>query len=110
MAQQPHHAGETRAASQPSSDLLHEDDEVRIWRLTLPPGTSMPAASDPACTYWLCVLEGGRVLMSTPGQSVWELNYDRGQSAYVRPDDSEPRTLTNRGNRQLRFLRIELKP
>lgn len=93
-----------------TEDLLFEDDEVRVWRLVLPAGTHSTRPDDRAADHWLCVLQGGRALVSGQvGSSAWEIRYTRGQSAFIRVDGTEPKTIANRGDEQMRMLRIELK-
>lgn len=98
------------APSEVVRELLFEDDELGVWRLTVPPGSSVePPRDDLPKDHWLCVLQGGRALLSAAGASAWEIDYARGQSAFVRHDGTEGRMLTNRGAEPMRLLRVELK-
>lgn len=102
-----------RMADTPGSqpiELVFEDDEVRVWRVEVGPEQSVDASQAGAeLDHWLCVLHGGRALVASSGGSAWEIQYNRGQSAFLRADGSEPRTIMNRGTEPLRFLRVELK-
>ena len=91
-----------------SEEVMAEDAEVRVVKVTLPPRTSL-APGSASRNHWLCVLEGGRALASATNASAWELRYEQGQTAFMRAGDEEPRVLTNLGESSLRFLRIELK-
>jgi hypothetical protein len=91
-------------------ELLIEDAEVRIYRVTIPPGATLSPVGPDGISHFNCVLEGSRGLLAgAPGTTIWELSYVRGQTAFVRSDGTEPRSITNRGEEPIRFLRIELK-
>lgn len=92
----------------PVEELLFEDDELRAWRISLPPGASLRAQPE-AKDHFLCVLEGGRVLVSVDGGTGWELSYQRGQTAFLRREDAASRSYGNRGDEPIRFVRVELK-
>jgi hypothetical protein len=107
--------GKTTAAVEPSQqrELLFEDDEIRVWRLAVSPGAQLVPPADDAADpqdHVLCVLKGGRALVSGTGSSsIFELNYTRGQTAFLRHGHDEQRGLLNRGETEMRFLWVELK-
>lgn len=91
-----------------AEELLFEDDELRVLRISLPPGASLLAPTE-AKDHFLCVLDGGRVLVSGDGATAWDLSYQRGQTAFLRREDAASRGYGNRGEEPIRFLRVELK-
>lgn len=92
----------------PTEELLFEDDELRVWRISLPPGASLIAPPEPK-DHFFCVLDGGRVLVAGDGATAWDLSYQRGQTAFLRREDAASRGYGNRGDEPIRFLRVDLK-
>lgn len=97
-----------RAAPSPSRTLLYEDDEMRIWRIEVAPGSVLAAAETPEDTF-VCVLQGSRTLVAPRGATAYEIRYERGQAAFVRAEDDQRRSYLNRGDEPLRLLRVEMK-
>ena len=102
-------SGQSNRASRAHVEVVHEDADLRISRVTLAPRTTFNPAESSARDYWICVVHGGRALASGAGATAWEIAYARGQSAFVRRESGEQRAISNLDATAMQLLWIELK-
>jgi predicted metal-dependent enzyme (double-stranded beta helix superfamily) len=100
------HAAENFAVG---TRLLHEDDRIRVWDLTLAPGERLPFHRHRTTYFYRCHA-GGPTRVRFPGGTgaVYDSVVDEVHLHEIGPDDVVVHSLENVGDSPLVFTTVEL--
>jgi quercetin dioxygenase-like cupin family protein len=89
--------------------LLHEDDRIRVWDITLAPGERLPFHRHRTSYFYRCE-SGGTVLLRHPdgAEEVYESPADEVHFHDIGPDDLVVHELENVGETTVRYTTVEL--
>ena len=92
------------------TDLVFENDSVRVWHMTLAPGEKMPVHRH-VLTYFWTAITPGRFLQRTHDGTTYESNYEAGLTHFyeVKTGEFALHNLENVGNTTMIFVAVELK-
>ncbi|MEM7059100.1 MAG: DUF1330 domain-containing protein [Pseudomonadota bacterium] len=92
------------------TDLMFENDSVRVWHMTLKPGEKMPVHRH-VLTYFWTAITPGRFLQRTYDGTTYESDYDAGLTHFYDVGYSEfaLHNLENVGDTMMIFVAVELK-
>lgn len=92
------------------SDLVFENDSVRVWHISLEPGERLPAHRHVLTYFWTAVTPG-RFLQRTYDGTTYESDYEAGLTRYYNVGSGEfaLHDLENVGNETMVFVAAELK-
>lgn len=90
--------------------LLHENDRVKVWDITLEPGERVPFHCHALSYFWVCVEPGPGYQRRADG-TARARDYRDGEVVFetLSEDDPAIHDLENRGAGRLRFVTVELK-
>ena len=89
-----------------ATQLLFENDRVKVWQMELAPGESSPF-HEHKLPYVLCIVEGDTVDADFPNGKSLRIPVRPGQVFFVEPGSVE--TAVNRSQTRFREFLIELK-
>ncbi|MEL6962035.1 MAG: hypothetical protein AAFO01_04715 [Pseudomonadota bacterium] len=92
------------------TDLVFENDRVRVWHMTLRPGEKMPVHRH-VLTYFWTAITPGRFLQRTYDGTTYESDYEAGLTHFydVGRGDFALHNLENVGDTTMIFCAVELK-
>ena len=92
------------------TDLVFENDSVRVWHMTLKPGENMPVHRHVLNYFWTAITPG-RFLQRTYDGTTYESNYDAGLTHFYNVGKGEfaLHNLENVGDTTMIFCAVELK-
>ena len=92
------------------TNLLFENDSVRVWHMELKPGERMPAHRH-VLTYFWTALTPGRFLQRTHDGTTYESDYPAGETHFydVGKGEFALHNLENIGDTTMVFVAVELK-
>ena len=92
------------------TDLVFENDRVRVWHMTLQPGEAMPVHRH-VLTYFWTAITPGRFLQRTYDGTTYESDYPAGLTHFydVRYGEYALHNLENVGETTMIFCAVELK-
>ncbi|MEM9840728.1 MAG: hypothetical protein AAF830_16460 [Pseudomonadota bacterium] len=92
------------------TDLVFENDSVRVWHMTLKPGEKMPVHRHVMSYFWTA-LAGGRFLQRTYDGTTYESDFEAGTTHFhnVGPGEFALHNLENVGTSTMVFCAVELK-
>ncbi len=91
-----------------ASELLFENDRVRVWELALDPGERAPFHCHALPYFFVCV-DAGRALTRLPDGNAVTVDYEVGDTWFTDlADGAEIHDLENVGDTRLRFTTVEL--
>ncbi|MEM7429407.1 MAG: DUF1330 domain-containing protein [Pseudomonadota bacterium] len=92
------------------TDLVFENDTVRVWHMTLKPGENMPVHRH-VLTYFWTAITPGRFLQRTYDGTTYESDYPAGLTHFYDVGHGEfaLHNLENVGNTTMIFCAVELK-
>ncbi|MEM1298333.1 MAG: DUF1330 domain-containing protein [Pseudomonadota bacterium] len=92
------------------TDLVFENEAVRVWRMTLAPGEKMPVHRHVLTYFWTAVTPG-RFLQRTYDGTTYESNYEAGLTHFYDVGQGEfaLHNLENVGDTTMIFVAVELK-
>ena len=92
------------------TDLVFENDSVRVWHMTLKPGEKMPVHRH-VLTYFWTAITPGRFLQRTYDGTTYESDYEAGLTHFYDVDSGEfaLHNLENVGSTTMIFCAVELK-
>lgn len=92
------------------TDLMFENDSVRVWHMTLQPGEKMPVHRH-VLTYFWTAITPGRFLQRTYDGTTYESNYEAGLTHFydVGYGEFALHNLENVGDTEMIFVAVELK-
>ena len=92
------------------SDLVFENDSVRVWHMSLKPGQDMPVHRH-ILTYFWTAITPGRFLQRTFDGTTYESNFEAGLTHYydVGKGEFALHNLENVGNTTMIFVAVEFK-
>ena len=99
-----------RYNGQIGTDLMFENDSVRVWHMTLQPGERMPVHRHVLTYFWTAVTPG-RFLQRTYDGTTYESDYEAGLSHFYDVGFGEfaLHNLENVGTAEMVFVAVELK-
>lgn len=89
----------------PGTSVMFENDRVRIWDMSIPPGAAMPAHTH-NLPYFYVVVEPGKMRF---GDSAWHPKDGATEYYDLKAPKSDPR-MVNEGDSLHREIVVELKP
>jgi hypothetical protein len=94
---------------QVGTEVLFENDRVKVWQITLAPGDRGPFHAHTRSYFWTCV-EAGIGRQRSPNGTLKVRRYEVGQTQFSTHSPSEPmlHDLENVGDTMLRFVTVEL--
>jgi quercetin dioxygenase-like cupin family protein len=98
---------EERALGDVATELLFENERVKVWQMELAPGESSDF-HEHRLPYLICVVEGETVDADFPNGKSISIPVKPGQVFFVEPGSKE--TAVNRSGKRFREFLIELKP
>ncbi|PLT29223.1 hypothetical protein [Peribacillus deserti] len=92
------------------SELVFENNRVRVWNMTLAPGEKMPAHRHVLDYFWTAVTPG-RFLQRNHDGTTYESSYDAGVTHYYKVEHGEfaLHNLENVGDTTMIFTTVEFK-
>ena len=92
------------------TDLMFENDSVRVWHMTLKPGEKMPVHRH-VLTYFWTAITPGRFLQRTYDGTTYESDFEAGQTHFydVGYGEFALHNLENIGDTTMIFVAVELK-
>ncbi|HBR97496.1 MAG TPA: hypothetical protein DD979_08965 [Gammaproteobacteria bacterium] len=92
------------------TDLVFENDSVRVWHMTLKPGEKM-AVHRHVLTYFWTAITPGRFLQRTYDGTTYESDYEAGLTHFydVKAGEFALHNLENVGDTTMVFCAVELK-
>lgn len=92
------------------TDLVFENDSVRVWHMTLEPGERMPVHRHVLTYFWTAVTPG-RFLQRTYDGTTYESDYQAGLTHFyhVKSGEFALHDLENVGDTKMVFVAVELK-
>ena len=92
------------------TDLVFENDSVRVWHITLEPGEKMPVHRH-VLTYFWTAITPGRFLQRTYDGTTYESDYQAGLTHFyhVKSGEFALHDLENVGDTKMVFVAVELK-
>ena len=92
------------------TDLVFENNSVRVWHMTLEPGEKMPVHRH-VLTYFWTAITPGRFLQRTYDGTTYESNYEAGLTHFydVGKGEFALHNLENVGDTTMIFCAVELK-
>ncbi|MDE0522150.1 MAG: DUF1330 domain-containing protein [Boseongicola sp.] len=92
------------------TDLVFENDLVRVWHMTLEPGEKMPVHRH-VLTYFWTAITPGRFLQRTYDGTTYESDYQAGLTHFyhVKSGEFALHNLENVGDTKMVFVAVELK-
>lgn len=92
------------------SEIVFENDRVRVWNITLEPGERLPAHRHVLEYFWTAVTPGRFIRRSYDGVT-YESNYEAGLTHYYEVGDGEfgLHDLENGGDTTMVFTTVEFK-
>lgn len=92
------------------SELVFENDRVRVWHMFLDPGEKMPVHRH-VLTYFWTALTPGRFLQRTYDGTTYESDYPAGETHFydVGKGEFALHNLENVGDTRMIFCAVELK-
>ena len=92
------------------TDLMFENDAVRVWHMTLQPGEAMPVHRH-VLTYFWTAITPGRFLQRTYDGTTYESDYEAGLTHFYDVGSGEfaLHNLENAGTTEMIFCAVELK-
>ncbi|MEM7024765.1 MAG: hypothetical protein AAF637_19635 [Pseudomonadota bacterium] len=92
------------------TELVFENERVRVWHMTLAPGENMPVHRHVLDYFWTA-LTPGRFLQRTYDGTTYESNYDAGLTHYYNVGKGEfaLHNLENVGDTTMVFCAVEFK-
>lgn len=92
------------------TDLVFENDSVRVWHMTLRPGEKMPVHRH-VLTYFWTAITPGRFLQRTYDGTTYESDFEAGLTHFydVGTGEFALHNLENVGNTTITFCAVELK-
>lgn len=91
------------------TSLLFENEQVRVWDISLPPGEGL-AFHCHRTTYYFVTITPGRSLTILPNGETWTWEHPEGEVQFIPigSDECVIHNLKNVGNTNLRFSTVEL--
>lgn len=92
------------------TELVFENESVRVWHMTLEPGEKMPVHRH-VLTYFWTAITPGRFLQRTYDGTTYESNYEAGLTHFydVGKGEFALHNLENVGDTTMIFCAVELK-
>ena len=92
------------------TDLVFENDSVRVWHMTLEPGEKMPVHRH-ILTYFWTAITPGRFLQRTYDGTTYESDFEAGLTHFydVKEGEFALHNLENVGDTTMIFCAVELK-
>lgn len=92
------------------SELVFENDRVRVWHMTLAPGEKMPVHRHVLDYFWTAITPG-RFLQRTYDGTTYESDYEAGLTHYYKVGEGEfaLHNLENVGDTTMIFTAVEFK-
>lgn len=92
------------------SELVYENDRVRVWTINLAPGETLPVHRHVLDYFWVA-LTPGRFLQRTYDGTTYESNYEAGLTHYykVKKGEFALHNLENVGSTHMVFCATEFK-
>ncbi len=92
------------------TDLVFENDSVRVWHITLEPGEKMPVHRHVLTNFWTAITPG-RFLQRTYDGTTYESDYQAGLTHFyhVKSGEFALHDLENVGDTKMAFVAVELK-
>ena len=91
------------------TELLFENDVVRVWSMTLEPGQSMPYHVHLLDYVYVYVTPSRITFMEHPGQVKWTRDYEDGYVNYVSVGDGIAHQIRNDAGVPHRQILVEFK-
>ncbi|MBM3933285.1 MAG: cupin domain-containing protein [SAR202 cluster bacterium] len=89
-----------------ASEVLFENDKVRIWQLTVEPGEASPWHKH-ARDYVTVTIEDGGITAEYEDGAVLDFEPEIGEAEFL--DDNQPHRLVNNSKKRYKNILVELK-
>jgi hypothetical protein len=93
-----------------ATNLLFENERVRIWEMLLEPGQRIPFHHHRTAYFWVCQ-EGGRGIQRFPDGTMLHVEFEPNDFDFLDEERLETDAIhdfENSGDRRCRFMTVEL--